>query len=237
MSALRTQRLHEQVAAALAQEIVGGRIPADTPIPSEPELAERFEVSKTVAREASQLLAAHGLVRVQHGKRTVARPAAEWNILNATVQRAFEAEGLSETFVPELYEVRRLLEPQGAAIAARRSDPAQLERIAQHLERMERSVGVADEQFLEMDREFHLAILSALEPNRVLNAILRDINALLRSNWALIDLTDHHREVVQQHAEIADAIRANDSGAASDAMQSHLEWALERYRRRGDQGR
>jgi DNA-binding FadR family transcriptional regulator len=217
---------------SVAREIVSGRLASGSPISSESDLARRYEVSKTVAREASQLLATLGLIRVSHGKRTIVREESEWEVLSPTVQEAYVAEGLGATFVPELYDVRILLEPHGARVATERADPTLLGEVERILERMERAVGAPDEDFLELDRDFHLAILTALTPNRVLEAMLRDINSLLRSHWALIDLSHDHEEVVAQHRAIADAIGAGDGAAAEGRMREHLAWARERFRRR-----
>ena len=229
-ASVRSPRLHERVAISLAREIVSGRMRPGGAISTESELARRYEVSKTVAREASQLLATQGLIRIRHGKRTVVREEREWEILSPIVQEAYTAEGLGATFVPELYDVRILLEPHGARVAAEDTDPALLGEVKRILERMERAVGAPDEEFLELDRDFHLAILAALAPNRVLDAMLRDINSLLRSHWALIDLSRDHEAVVAQHRAIAEAIGAGDAAAAQGRMREHLAWARERFR-------
>jgi DNA-binding FadR family transcriptional regulator len=70
-----------------------------------------YGVSKTVVRETVQALAALGLVRVQHGKRSVVLPESDWNILSPQVQEAFRAARLAYPLVQELYDVRVILEP------------------------------------------------------------------------------------------------------------------------------
>lgn len=82
ISQLRQNRLHEQLAAHLCREIVSGRLSTGASIPSEPELVRQYGVSKTVVRETIQALAAAGLVRVQHGKRTTVLPESDWDILS-----------------------------------------------------------------------------------------------------------------------------------------------------------
>ena len=84
----REPRLRERLALLLAREVVSGRLAAAAAFPSTEELVARFEVSRTVAREALQTLFMLGLVRVQHGKRTEVLPMASWDILSSVVRRS-----------------------------------------------------------------------------------------------------------------------------------------------------
>jgi DNA-binding FadR family transcriptional regulator len=230
MSALRTNRLHEQLAAHLCREIVAGRLPTETPIPAEPELAAERGVSKTVVRETVQALAAVGVVRIQHGKRTVVLPETDWNILSPLVQQAYRAEGRAGPLIQELYEIRLVLEPEAARWTAERARKDDLGRIERILRGMAESIDAARSgdgagTFLEYDREFHLAIASA-SGNRVLRAIVRDIHELLTTSWLLTQLSPADLETVyRQHSLIADAMLESDPDAAERTMREHLEWA------------
>lgn len=221
---LRSSKLHEQLGARIAREIVSLRLATGAPIPSEPELVAEFAVSKTVVRETVQALAAVGLVRVQHGKRTVVLPETEWNILSPLVQEAYREEDRAGGVVEELYEVRLLLEPPAARWTAERADADQLREISSIVGAMEASV--EDHAiFLEHDRVFHFAIGTAAS-NRVLRAILRDIHELLNTSWSLTELSSSEVETAfGQHARIAAAIAAHDGPGAEAAMRDHLAWA------------
>jgi DNA-binding FadR family transcriptional regulator len=225
---IRSSKLHEQLAARLCQEIVSGRLEAGMSIPSEPELVAEHGVSKTVVRETVQALAAVGVVRVQHGKRTTVLPESEWNILSRLVQEAYRAEGAAGDLVQELYDVRLVLEPEAARWTAERALPADREQIVRLVESMGESLretGDRVPRFLELDRDFHLAIGSAAT-NRVLRAIVRDIHELLTTSWLLTVMSEEHVEVAyHQHVEIAEAILASDPEAARGSMRAHLEWA------------
>jgi DNA-binding FadR family transcriptional regulator len=221
---MRSSKLHEQLGARLARDIVSRRVDADTAIPSEPELVAEFGVSKTVVRETVQALAAAGLVRVQHGKRTVVLPETEWNILSPLVQEGFRVEGLAGRLVEELYEVRLLLEPQAARWTAERADAEQVEEIRSLVRAMAESLE-RPTIFLSHDRVFHFAI-GTTASNRVLRAILRDIHELLNTSWSLTDLSPQEIDsVFRQHSAIAEAIEAHDGAAAEHAMREHLVWA------------
>lgn len=218
--------------ARISREIVAGSLPAGALIPSEPELVAAYGVSKTVVRETVQALAALGLVRVQHGKRSVVLPEAEWNLLSLPVQEAYRAEKLARPLVQELYDVRLVLEPRAARWTAERRSSEHCKEL-QHL-----IVGMGDAlqsqesaaAFLDFDRAFHLAIATA-SANRVLRAVVRDIHELLTTSWLLSDLAKDDMDVVlQQHSLIADAIIERDGSRAESVMREHLEWAAAKDR-------
>jgi DNA-binding FadR family transcriptional regulator len=218
-------RLRERLAAELAREIVSGQLPPGSVVPSEPELIERYEVSKTVVRESVQLLASVGLVNVQHGKRTTVQDGGEWDILSPIVQTAFLDSGSVDALIRELHEVRQLLEPHAAAQAARRATPEDHERLARITETAAAAAEAdANRQFLDSDRAFHLAVVRSGSNNRVLSAILRDVYTIFHAG--IVELSEASLQAaIAQHRAVADAIRAGDAAAAEGLMREHLDWA------------
>src|SRR4029079_9015246 len=99
-------------------EIVSGRIGVGEAFPSSEEIVTQFGVSRTVARETVQALAMLGMVNIEHGTRTEVCPAEEWDILSGTVQEALRREGKAQPLLHDLYQVRLLVAPQGAARVA-----------------------------------------------------------------------------------------------------------------------
>jgi len=235
---IRANRLHAQLAAHLARDIVAGRLRSGVPIPSEPELVAAFGVSKTVARETVQALASAGLVRVQHGKRTVVLPDEEWQLLSHLVQQAYREEGQDGGLIDELYEVRLLLEPPAARWAAERATRELAAEIVAIVDEMEAALPAENRRFLDLDREFHLAIVGPAAANRVLRAIVRDIHELLVTSWARSHLTEEEiDEAFRQHRCVADAIASGDGAAAEEAMRVHVAWAARTDREADDRGR
>jgi|GraSoiStandDraft_4_1057263.scaffolds.fasta_scaffold221583_2 DNA-binding FadR family transcriptional regulator len=221
----RTAKLYEQITPQIARDIVSRRLPPGATIPSEPQLVATFGVSKTVARETVQVLEAAGLVRVQHGRRTVVLDEQEWNILSPLIQEAYRTENLAGPLIGELYEVRLQLEPQAAHWAAERATPLEVQQIRDILEAMRQSLS-AKHPFLTHDQEFHIAVVQAAA-NRVLRAVLRDLHEVLISSWVMTDLNlDDLHTVFAQHQRIADAIIASNGPDAERAMRDHLEWAV-----------
>jgi GntR family galactonate operon transcriptional repressor len=221
----RTAKLYEQITPQIARDIVSRRLPPGATIPSEPQLVATFGVSKTVARETVQVLEAAGLVRVQHGRRTVVLDEQEWNILSPLIQEAYRTENLAGPLIAELYEVRLQLEPQAAYWAAKRATALEIQQIRDILEAMRQSLS-AKQPFLAHDQEFHVAVVQAAA-NRVLRAVLRDLHEVLISSWVMTDLSlNDLRTVFDQHQRIADAIIASNGPDAERAMRDHLEWAV-----------
>jgi GntR family transcriptional repressor for pyruvate dehydrogenase complex len=129
----------------------------------------------------------------------------------------------------ELYEVRLLLEPQAARWTAERAPDEQLDEIHALVEAMELALSSGDERaFLDSDRRFHAAILGRGSSNRVLQAILHDINSLMGMCWIPGELaTKDLRAVLDQHRAIAAGLVSRDGDAAAGAMTAHVRWAAQ----------
>ena len=220
-------RLREQLVLHLAHEIISGRLKAGEPLPSEPELARKFGISKVVLRETIQELASYGMMRVQHGKRTTVLEQSEWDVLATPVQEAFRLAGSAAVLTKQLYEVRLLLEMSAVALAAEHSGLSHVSELDAHVDVM-RTIARQTRDvpaFLRSDRAFHDVIARAAG-NMVLRAMMRDLHNVLAANWTSSRTTHAQLEsLVEQHAGIAEAIRSRDCTAARAAMEAHLLWA------------
>jgi DNA-binding FadR family transcriptional regulator len=179
-----------------------------------------------------------GLVRVQHGKRTVVLPGEEWQLLSHLVQQAYREAGQDGGLIDELYEVRLLLEPPAARWAAERATRKLADEIVAIVDEMESAIPDDPRRFLDLDREFHLAIVGPAAANRVLRAIVRDIHELLVTSWSRSHLEGEEVvEAFRQHRSVADAIASGDGAGAEQAMRAHLEWAARTDRNADGGGR
>lgn len=224
--ALTQRRLHEQVAALIAADIVGDRITPADEFPSADAIGQRFGVSRTVARETIQTLSMIGLVRVQQGKRPEILRPEEWDVLSPLLQQALRSERRAGPVVSELYQVRLLLEPAAAAWTAEGASVETQARLGGQAELMQQLASEGSlASFLAMDREFHNDIARA-SGNRVLAAVRRDISAVLATLWSLSELDQVGMELAAaHHAAIAAAITRRHSEVARQAMEDHLVWA------------
>lgn len=225
---LREPRLRERLAVLLARDIAAGRLPVGEAFPSAEELVVGYGVSRTVARETVQTLSMLGLVRVQHGKRTEVLPEEEWDVLSSVVQEALRSENRAGAVVRDLYDLRLLVEPQGAAWTAERATDEQVAQL-QGLARTMREYAAAGDSalVLDTDREFHNLIARA-SGNRLLAAVGRDIREVQATLWELSRAAGTAVERAAEHHErLAEAIARRDPAAAATAMREHLAWAAD----------
>jgi GntR family transcriptional regulator, galactonate operon transcriptional repressor len=217
------RNLRDQLVEVLGRGIVNGELQPGDILPSEGELLERYNVSRTVLREALQVLSAKGLVDSKQRRGTTVRPRAEWNQLDQALLEWHGASDVADSALQQLMEVRRIVEPPAAALAAERANEAHRERIVAAFEEMERSRGQV-EAFMSADLEFHTAILEASE-----NQFLLPIAQAIRTTLAVSLRTtnprpeENHRVSLPLHKAILDAILNGDAQAAFTAMQTHLD--------------
>ncbi len=175
------RRLHGYVAHRLAVSIIGGETPPGSVLPNEEQASSAFGVSRTAYREAIRMLAAKGLVEAQPKTGTRVAQRSRWNLLDPDVLGwHFEVEP-SPTFISSLFELRLIVEPAAAAMAAERRDDGDIADLADALSRFA-ALGTTRPEGLEADLAFHTAILRATR-NEPLTALSSVINAAL--HWSV----------------------------------------------------
>ncbi|MDQ6524274.1 FadR/GntR family transcriptional regulator [Nocardioides sp. LHD-245] len=221
-------RLSEALEIRLLREIVGRKVLPGEALPSVAEIAATHQVSQPIVRECMQTLVAAGVISVSHGKRTLVRPAADWNVLSPLVQHAFHAEGRGSELVRDFYEVRRILEVGAVHVAIEQASQDQVQLICDLSDRMnEVAIGSRDvATFLEHDRQFHEAVSSATN-NATLAQLIRMLYAANKNEWTRSQAAVGDLEVLaEQHAKIAQAIKAREPGSAGEAVERHISTAV-----------
>src|SRR5437667_5248712 len=142
--------LHGAVVRDLGLRIVQGGIEAGESLPTEEELSSELTASRTVLREAVKVLAAKRLVESRPKTGTRVRPRRDWNLLDPDVLAWQLEAGPDRRFLVDALELRRLLEPQAARLAARRATDGQLTALAQAHEEMA-GAGEDIDRFMEPD--------------------------------------------------------------------------------------
>jgi DNA-binding FadR family transcriptional regulator len=214
------QRLHEYVVQHLVRQIASGMAPPGTPLPTEPELAQQFGVSRTVVREAIRVLVAKGLVSVRQGSGMRVERPERWNYLDPLVVYAAVQSG-QDGLLDELIETRRILEVEVAALAAARRTDADLEAMRGILARMGRAVH-DPAAYADLDNAFHDAILAATR-NRLLREALRPItDALQRGRAIAARRAGVAERSLASHLAIFSAIERGDAATAREAMRRHI---------------
>ncbi|MCT8999067.1 FadR/GntR family transcriptional regulator [Chelativorans intermedius] len=229
-SARRTS--HSHVVNELGKAIIGGVYPVGSILPGDNDLAARFQVSRTVLREAMKTLSAKGLVmpRARIGTRVTERK--QWNLFDADVLAWHLEQGVDRTFLVHLSEMRLSFEPYAAGLAASRADT----ETARHLQRLagEMTAAPSHEDLILADLRFHLAVLQASE-----NPFMYGVGTLIEAALvAAFGLSSPHapsreaRSIGASHEDIAEAIARGDAEGASEAMRKVIvtgrDHALER---------
>lgn len=217
-------RLGDVVIERLTQAIVDGRLKPGDRLPSESQIAATFGISKPIAREALRELAAMGVIQVQQGK--VGRVRA---IDSGPLARFFRfAVGRTEQGLHDAVELRRMLEPPIARLAAQRRTDSEVGALRDILTAMESALGDIP-RWIEADLAFHAQIaamahngLAALQMQG-LEPVVREM--MVRFNDRAARNNTDWRHTYQRHARIADAIAAGDPESAEKTMSSHFEAA------------
>jgi DNA-binding FadR family transcriptional regulator len=227
-------RLHRTLLQVLVADIVAGRLPAGSRLPREIELAERFGVSRGVAREGLRSLEERGLVTVKHGSGATVRPTSDWDMFNPDVIAAILASDRGPQLLGDYLECRRLLEIEAAGLAAQRATRAHLVALSEALERMtaaavETGAGPsAEDRFHDADVAFHRAVIRATG-NRALGRMTEPVHRALAAARRPLARPEHRLErSLPEHRRILAAIADGDADAARAAMRDHL-LTVERY--------
>lgn len=222
----KSLRIHGTIARDLGIHIVTGRYKPGEVLNGEIAASDRLHVSRTAYREALRMLAAKGLVesRPKTGTRVSARE--KWHMLDPDVLSwIFEFEPTDE-LLDSLFELRKIVEPEAAALAAERRTDAHIAAMAEALEGMERHT-LAVEEGRVADQNFHAALLDA-SGNPFLLTLTSGVGAAVA--WTTIFKQRNsplQRDPLPDHRRVFEAVAKGDRAAAHKAMSDLVDMALE----------
>ncbi|NUP63061.1 MAG: FadR family transcriptional regulator [Nonomuraea sp.] len=214
--------MHGEVVEDLGRRIVAGDPDASGQL-DPAELGRRYQVSHTVVREALKTLAAKGLVDARPKRGTYVRPRGDWSLLDPDVLRWRFTQRGDTDMLRDLAEVRAVVEPAGARLAAARrtdEDVAALEK-AYDLMAATAADPVAH---TEADVAFHRLLLAASH-NELLECLEVVIAAALTARDRLVHSTGDRPGFSATHRAVLDAVRAGEPAAAESAMRDLLAQA------------
>lgn len=213
-----------EAVAVLGQRIANGTYLAGEVMPPEAALAESLGVSRATVRDAIKVLSGKGLVRTARRYGTRVRPVEEWNLLDADVVAWHDPSHprLRQMFA-ETTELRTILEPAAAGLAAERATGEQAIAILEAARIMQQGAGDLPTLFAA-DCRFHATMLEATG-----NLMMRQLRPLILT-MLRISYGFGAREqpagplILGGHVEVAEAIRDGDPAAARQAMAAMLEY-------------
>jgi GntR family galactonate operon transcriptional repressor len=206
----------QRVADLLGRAIVSGEVPVGSALPSEAALCERYGVSRIAVREALKLLGSKHLITARPRVGGLVSPRSAWSLLDADVLRWMRGGPADLMLLKELARLRLAIEPEAAASAALRRDPAALAALEAALSEMAAHPGDA----LAADVAFHIALLAG-SGNRFFAALGAMVESALSMS---IPVTNAAKRVpkadVAAHRAVLTAISAGDPDSARERARA-----------------
>jgi len=227
---LVTDSLAKQIAESIRRAIADGSLKADDRLPTEEELARRFEVSRPTIREALKRLAAQNLIRSRRGPaggNFVNRPDREE--VGSMIGTALALlVGLGEFDLSNVFEARYELEVVCARLAAERRTDPELAIMAAEIE-VQASASIGDEEFCGSDVRFHRALVDSTH-NPVIQFVMFAVIEALQPIENMVVYRFRDREaIVEQHRKLLRAIEARDAAAAVSAISEQTTYLREAF--------
>jgi GntR family transcriptional regulator, transcriptional repressor for pyruvate dehydrogenase complex len=211
--------LSEKIISQISDALVGGQLKPGDRLPPERELAEQFGVSRTVIRDAIKTLVGRGILHVKHGAGIFVATLEE-NMTGrlGALSSSLPAQGAG---LRDLFEIRKVLEAQGAEWAARRRNTYHVERLRGILDDAYQHSG-APEMLSERDAQFHIAIAEASQNLVLVRVMLTLLDLLAQSRRESLSIPGRAKLSLRDHERILEEIEAQRSGEARTAMLKHL---------------
>jgi GntR family transcriptional repressor for pyruvate dehydrogenase complex len=216
---VRTSRLYEQIVQQIEESVLNGSLKPGDQLPAERDLAQRLGVSRTAVREAVKTLREKGLVEAYSGRGTF--------VTDGTSQAARQSFDLmvkigQQEGSPHLAELRLILEPGIAAMAAERVKDEDLSAMREAVAVMERSQK-DPEAYIEADLDFHLALAEAVANPLILSLIDSIVGLLREQRIKIFNVEGGPQRGQFHHKRILEAMERRDPEMARSAMRAHLE--------------
>jgi GntR family transcriptional repressor for pyruvate dehydrogenase complex len=215
---IRSNKVYEQIAEQIEQLILSGKLRSGDRLPTERELAEQFQASRTAVREAMKTLAQKGLVDMRPGRGTI--------VIDGTTQAMRHSLGLMMRVgqiggSDDLVEVREILEPEIAALAASRAGEEHIAALREAVQIMDASLTDAD-AYIAADNNFHRALAKATRNTLILAFVDSIVDLLSEQRKHIFSVSGGPERGQLHHKRLLDAVLRHDSEAARAAMQAHL---------------
>ena len=220
------KNVHGNTVDYLGEAIVAGRFGSGGSLPAEPLLCEELGVSRTVVRESIKSLVAKGLIQTGPKVGTRVLPSEQWNWFDPDVIAWQSKSGLTPSFIRDLQELRRVVEPAAVKLAAERATATDIVDIEDAFAGMKRAVeGGGD--YVKYDLRFHQGLLRASH-NRMLVQMSKALSALLRTSFEISTIKrDGPRLSLPLHRAVIDAVIAHNGTRAERACLVLIDGAHE----------
>ena len=219
-SPLQSSRLYEQVVGQIEQLITEGKLSPGDRLPSERLLSEQFNVSRTVVREAIKALREKGLVEIRPGKGTFIVDSMS-DVMRQSIGLMVRIDHLNG--LENLIQVRSIIEPEIAAIAAQKATPDDIKQLECYIGAMDEAMQDNDAvAYIAADQGFH-DVLARATQNDLLFRLIGTIVDLLREQRERTFRRGGANRGQRYHKRLLETVQQKNSAAARQAMIEHLE--------------
>ena len=217
LKSIRKRRIPEEIVSQIYGLIRNGHLKPGDRLPPERELAQQFGVSRASVREAMRMLDQKGLIVIKPGAGTFVTE----DVVETIVQAFSSLLSESEDGAGDVFEMRLLLEPHVASLAAQRATDADIERLRRILK--EQGIDIeAGGTGVAYDTAFHFAIANTTN-NSALVAVTRAISDILsQSREDSLMSPERSQKSLHSHLQILAAIESRDPEATQIAMHEHI---------------
>jgi DNA-binding FadR family transcriptional regulator len=225
MATARKPRIPSKIAAKIGTKIVSGRLSPGVVLDGEIEASELLNVSRLAYREAVRILIAKGLVQSRPKFGTRVTDSAQWHLLDPDVLSWMFAKEPPRELLASLFELRKMFEPEAAALAAKRRSQKHLREMWRAIEIMTRET-LHSERGRQADWDFHNALLLA-SANPFVISLSTSVTAAVRWSTIFKDRTQRlERDAVPDHVRVYHAIFLRDADVARKSMIELIDLAF-----------
>ena len=217
----RTANLVDEVQEQSKKMIMDGQYVEDEYLPSEGDLAKKFNVSHATVRESIRSLEVRGFVERQHGKGILVTKQ-NGAVMTQSLRDMVEMNQIS---IKDILEVRCALETAAAELAAERADEEDIRKMAEAVDGMVRARTIIPD-YVNYDFEFHINLVKASK-NKMLINIVDAYMPNIRKSIEATTSEDKLESKMRYHQNVLDSIMKHDKEEALMHMKAHLAVTLQ----------
>ncbi|MBD7911274.1 MULTISPECIES: FadR/GntR family transcriptional regulator [Clostridium] len=222
---VKSTKVYEQIIDQFKAMIADGTLKKGDKLPSERELVSQLGVSRSAIREALSALQMIGFVESRHGEGNFIKENFEESLIDPFLL-IFMLNGSDKE---QIFELRRVIEVETAALAAKKITDKEIEELKECLNKLNEVED--EEEKVKYDKRFHYNIAKASKNILILN-MLNAVSSLMDSfiseaRGKILMVEENRSILMRQHEEILEGLVKKDSEVASKAMSEHLDLIYE----------
>ncbi len=225
-----TQTLSQEIVEKIEEVILQKKVLPGEKLPTEKEMCAMFGVSRTSLREALQMLSARGLVTIRKGSGIYVNNYSSAHVIKP--MSLFLELNLDRDYILYVVEVRKMIEPTIARLAAQNRTDDDIKKLDKNLQELKRCPSNNFYKQGQIDRDFHLIIAYACK-NPIIPVIVTPIFKLMPKIRMLVyaNVDTAKIDAIDYHIKIIERIKSKDAEGAYQMMVQHLEVAKRHSKR------